>query len=179
MFPVPVAQMGMLAFLATVVMLFAAFTSAYLVRRAMPDWYPIAMPPILIFNTVVLLLSSAAVERIRAVIRKEHYSAVRLWLSMAISAGVVFLTGQIVAWNELAGQGVFLSSNPHSSFFYILTGLHGVHLVGGLLFFLYLRFVALRKSNELLVRTRFQAGAIYWHALSGIWLFLFVIIFAL
>lgn len=179
-FPIPAAQLGVLVFLATATMLFAAFTSSYLIRRSMSDWQPISAPIILYLNTVVLLLSSWSLERTRAALWSNRSIAVRKWLLLTILLGIGFLAGQIGAWLNLSAQGIFLSSNPHSSFFYILTGLHGLHLLGGLAMLFYLMVSLGRRTSEQIPPStgqRFRAGAMYWHFLSGLWVALFVVIF--
>jgi cytochrome c oxidase subunit 3 len=127
-----VVQLGVWMFLATLVMLFAAFTSAYIVRRSASDWTPLELPGILWVNTVALLASSGALERARVAGRRGRVSSARRGLATAAALGLAFLAGQLAAWQELAARGVYVPTNPHSSFFYILTATHGVHVVAGL-----------------------------------------------
>lgn len=179
-FPIPAAQLGILLFLATATMLFAAFTSSYLIRRSMSDWQPITAPAILYLNTIVLLFSSGSLERAKARLLSRSYRAARKWILLTLVLGVAFFVGQIGAWFNLSAQGIFLSSNPHSSFFYILTGLHGVHLLGGLAMLAYLMVsLGSRSAEEISISLgqRFRAGAMYWHFLAGLWVALFIVIF--
>ncbi|MFQ5703181.1 MAG: heme-copper oxidase subunit III [Gemmatimonadales bacterium] len=174
--PYPVGLMGVLA---TVSMLFAAFTAALLVRRTGTDWASVDLPAILWANTVVLALSSLAVEMARAAARREESRAAAVRLRMAWVLGLVFLAGQIVAWRILAGQNVFLPTSPHAAFFYMLSAVHGLHVVGGLAA---LACTAHRAASG--AYTGFRHGgmthaAIYWHFVGGVWTYLLVLLLAL
>src|SRR3972149_3112139 len=108
--------------LAGIVMFFMALTSSFLVRRGLgTDWVAISLPPVLWFNSLVLLASSAAIEVARRHLDSGEAHSFRYWWGLTIALGLLFLGGQILAWQQLAGQGVFLSSNPDSSFFFLLT----------------------------------------------------------
>lgn len=173
------SQLGLWIFLATVTMLFAAFTSAYLVRRAVSDWRPVSLPALLWFNTAVLLSSSVTMERGRREGKRPQSRRAAVWLWITALLGLVFLLGQLFSWHRLAAQGVFLPSNPHSSFFYILTGLHGLHLSAGLLLLLYLLFRVRRDRNSGGVppqRNLTDLCATYWHFMGGLWLYLIVML---
>src|SRR5579871_4482902 len=117
-------ELTLLAVLATVTMLFAAFTSAYLIRRTSADWNRFTLPPVMLLNTVVLLASSVTLECAR---HRE-----RTWLAPTIVLGVIFLAGQVFAWSILASRGMFLPTSPYASFLYMLSAVHGLHLIGGL-----------------------------------------------
>lgn len=106
--------MGLMAILATVSMLFAAFTAALLFRRTGIDWVPVPMPAIVWANTLILLVSSGAVELARASVRRDAAQLSIRWLAAATVLGILFLAGQIFAWRMLASRGVFLPTNPTS-----------------------------------------------------------------
>jgi len=169
-------RFGLWAFLGTLSMLFIGFTSAYVVRRASPDWRPLAAPSLLWLNTAALAASSVAVEAARRRLKDWDLAGARAWLGACGLLGAAFVAGQLGAWRVLRSQGVFLSSNPHSSFFYILTGLHVVHLAGGLVWFA----VVLSR----LARVSYPPGeeglalfATYWHFLGVLWLYLALLLF--
>jgi cytochrome c oxidase subunit 3 len=171
-------RFGLWAFLATVSMLFIGFTSALLLRRASFDWRPLAAPPILPANTTVLLLSSLALESARRRLRGLDLAG-SAWLVYATGAlGALFVGGQFLAWRELRGQGIYLASNPHSSFFYLLTGIHVLHLAGGLCWY---GVIVARLRQMALVPDEDALGlfATYWHFLGLLWLYLLFVLFVL
>ena len=175
------AQLGLWLFLATVTMLFASFTSAYLVRSAGPDWETTPLPAALWINTVVLIASSMTLEMARSRRKKSIRRTFRNWFLVTLLLGFGFLAGQLVAWKQLMDLGIFIPSNPHSSFFYILTGLHGLHLFSGLILLLYV-FLRVRpalaeKWSGSAHRDLTGLCATYWHFLTALWLFIFVMLF--
>jgi cytochrome c oxidase subunit 3 len=172
------ARFGLWAFLGTISMLFIGFTSAYLIRRASADWRPLAAPWILWANTAILLASSVTLEAARKRLREWDLRGVLPWVGATGALGVLFLAGQLVAWRTLASRGVFLATNPHSSFFYVLTGLHGLHLLGGLVWFLAVLF-QLRRMAYTPGEDGLRLFATYWHFLGALWLYLLVLLFVL
>lgn len=169
---VDTAELGLWMFLASVTMLFAGFTSAYLVRQTTgSDWQPMPLPAVLWLNTVLLGASSVTIERAR---RAEASSTG--WLLATAALGVAFLAGQVSAWQELAASGVFLPSHPHSSFFYILTGAHGIHLLGGL-GALAVALAGGRRGAWPRRARGLKLCALYWHFMGALWLYLFLVLF--
>src|SRR5262249_55975779 len=146
-----------------VVMLFVGLTSSLVVRRGLSDdWVAIRIPPILYANTGVLIASSVALELARRAMRSDPARFRKLlWITVAL--GMIFLAGQVTAWRQLAAQGVFLASNPASSFFYVLTATHGAHLAGGMTALLYLTLRALRDELGPKRQSALRATAVYWH----------------
>jgi cytochrome c oxidase subunit 3 len=167
-------RLGLYAFLGTVTMLFIGLTSAYMVRRASPDWQPIRGPELLWLNTAVLLASSATLEGARRRLRAAGGFGARPRLIATGVLGALFVAGQLLAWRALAAQGVFLASNPHSSFFYLLTGLHGLHLLGGLAWF---AAVAARAARGTLRLDGLSLFATYWHFLGALWIYVVLLLF--
>ena len=175
-------RIGAWAGIGGIVMLFTALASAYIVRSASGnDWQPIVMPKVLWLSTAVILISSVTMEISRRALKQQHNSRYSSWLTLTVVLGLGFVATQLIAWRQLWRQGVYMASNPHSSFFYLFTAAHGVHLLGGL--------VAL---SCLLLRTRKQrdtvegelrrigaadAASIYWHFLDGLWISLFLLLF--
>ncbi len=174
--PLSAAQLGMWAFLATVAMLFAGFTSAILVRREATDWDSVPLPGLLWINTALLLGSSLTLEGARLLARRERWQAFKSWLSFTLLLGLTFVIGQVGAWQQLAAQGVFLPSNPYASFFYILTGLHGLHLIGGILALGYLLARALQSDLTTGFTKALKVCTTYWHFVGGLWLYLFLLL---
>ena len=170
------AQLAMWVFVGTVTMLFAAFVSSYLIRRTSNDWVPVALPSVLWLSTALLLASSAALESARTALeRRSERRATRLvWAAWLL--GVGFLVGQLGAWRTLAEQGVFVPTSPHSSFFYILTGLHALHLLGGLVVLGWCGARLARGAQRNAARRSTRLAATYWHFLAGLWVFLYLVL---
>ena len=171
-------QFGLWAFLGTVSMLFIGFTSAYIVRRTGIDWRPLPLPRLLWWNTAALLLSSVALEVARRRRAALDLSGLRLWLGATALLASLFVAGQFQAWRLLRALGFFLSSNPHSSFFYMLSGVHLFHLGGGLVWFALVlyrlrgpRYAAAGGARTL------SLFATYWHFLGLLWGYVLVLIF--
>ena len=175
-------RIGMWVALASIVMMFTALSSAYIVRAASAsDWQPLAMPRILLLSTALILVSSGTLEVARRKWKDLTNSGHRRWLLVTFALGIGFLGSQLLAWRQLVGQRVYVASNPHSSFFYLLTAAHGVHLLGGLVALGYLSLRARAPREDLQAVTKAQAGAdavtIYWHFMDFLWLYLFVLLF--
>src|SRR5712691_2334295 len=130
-FPLSKGQIGIWILLTAIIMLFAGLSSAYIVLRGVPAWQNIELPSLMWPNTAVLLLCSRAIELARRAIRRNDLPSMKRWLAIGGVLGLAFLTGQLAAWRQLVNAGVYLPSTLQSSFFYILTGLHGLHLLGG------------------------------------------------
>ena len=170
------AQLTLLALLATIAMLFAGFASAYLVRREGMDWAREQLPGILVFNTFVLLASSAALEAARAAQRRGRSRNLRQWIAAGAFLGLAFLGGQLVAWRQLAAQGVYLPSSAYSSFFFMLTAVHAVHLVGGILALGYLVWRVSRYQRRRIEDGFLNGCVVYWHFVDGVWVFLYLLL---
>jgi len=191
------ARLGLLVALTPVLMLFVSFTSAYVVRQGLPtldprtnqlvhDWIPVKLPALLRVNTLVLVLSSVGMELAR---RQTKFAAAAgttkqvapvpvsaagkmPWLTMTIALGLLFLSGQWMAWKQLAASGFYVATTPSSSFVYLLTGAHAVHLMGGIVALLVAGlFVLLRRP----VTTRsivVDVAGWYWHFMAALWLYI-------
>jgi cytochrome c oxidase subunit III len=171
-------RFGMLAFLGTVSMLFIGFTSAYILRQASADWRPLRPPAVLWVSTLILACSSVALESARRGLRNWNLAATRNGILATGVLGSLFLVGQVLGWRALAAQGVFLSTNPHSSFFYLLTGIHGLHLLGGLVWLVPVTLRA-RRMEYAPGTDALGLVALYWHFLGALWLYLVYLLFFL
>ncbi len=172
----PTAKIGLGVFLAVVGALFALFASAYFMRMGLSDWRPLPIPRLLWFNTGVLVLSSVALHCALVAARKGQIDMVRFGLVTGGLTTVAFLIGQILAWRELTGGGYLLSGNPANSFFYMITGMHGLHILGGLVALA--RTTAGAWGGYGLERLRLSVDlcAMYWHFLLFVWLAVFVLL---
>jgi cytochrome c oxidase subunit III len=191
------ARLGLLVALTPVLMLFVSFTSAYVVRQGLPtldprtnqmvrDWIPIKLPNLLLANTCMLLLSTVSMELARRQMKREaalspteppaaglfNTETAFPWLALTILLGVCFLTGQWLAWRELAARGFYVATSPSSSFIYLLTGTHAIHLMGGILALLVAGGAALfdrpAGTRSILV----DVTAWYWHFMALLWIYI-------
>jgi cytochrome c oxidase subunit 3 len=175
--PMAAARLGLGVLLAVIGSLFALFASAYVMRMHMAaDWRPLPEPGLLWLNTGVLVLSSMALERGRAAARRDEPDAMRTALLAGGGCAVVFLAGQLLAWRQLAAAGYLAASNPANAFFYVITGVHGLHLLGGLVALG--RTIALAWGGGEPDRTRLHVElcARYWHFLLLVWLAFFALL---
>ena len=168
----PASKVGLGVFLMVVGGLFALFFSAYFMRTELPDWRNLVMPRIIWLNTGLLVLASVAMHCAVVAVRKDRLTAMRQDLLAAAAATVFFLVGQVLAWQDIAAQGYFATSTPASSFFYMLTAVHGLHILGGL--------VALGRTanrawyaeaNGAQLRSSTDLCAMYWHFMLLVWFF--------
>jgi cytochrome c oxidase subunit III len=195
-------RMGVAVGLASVVMIFVSLTSAYVVRQGLGswdeatgkylvDWKPVPLPDtLLLINTLILLASSATLEMARRSINRyavtaglskiagvaedpEHSTP---WLGITLILGAAFLGGQVVAWREMRHAGFLVSSSASSSFFYVLTGTHAVHLAGGLLALIYAACTPLLHRSLDSRRIAVDATGWYWHFMAGLWIYIFALL---
>jgi cytochrome c oxidase subunit 3 len=171
-------RLGLWIFLGTVTMLFAAFTSAYLVRRSGADWRPVALPPVLWMNTAVLFASSLALEAARRLGLDRRAIAAGSAYLIALALAVAFLAGQVVAWRQLVSAGIYLPTNPSSSFFFMLTGAHAVHVVAAVGVIAWGAFVTwtVGRRDPVRWRTTTDACCLFSHFLFGVWLYLLALV---
>jgi cytochrome c oxidase subunit 3 len=192
-------RLAVLSGLAGDFVFFAVLVSAFFVRPTsghidatasfVSDWHPIAVPPILWINTAILLLSSITIE----VARRQLFHEIDVmeewlglgrpavkratpWLLATILLGCLFLTGQWIAWQQLASQGLFFSTNPNSHFFYLVTGAHGFHLILGIAALFFALIAMFRFKKVEMRQIALDCTTWYWHAMSVFWIFLFVLL---
>jgi cytochrome c oxidase subunit 3 len=162
----------------SILMFFMVLTAAFIALRVknLHSWAGIRVPSILWINTAVLLASSATLELARRKLQADSVRAFkRMWM-LTTALGILFVAGQFIAWRQLAAQGVYLASRLASSFFYVFTALHAVHLLGGICALLYVRF----RQFETARVSRFVAAEVasyYWHFMDGLWLFLLALLY--
>ncbi len=197
-------RLGLAVGLASVVMLFVSFTSAYIVRQGLGtwdaatnayvrDWHAIPLPlALLILNTIILIASSVTLEKARRqaaerVVLEPLTSLPGIsegpvkpapWLAISIVLGLGFLLGQGLAWHQLVARGLDISASPSSSFFYVLTGAHAVHLMGGLVALLYAGAISTRILAKPVETRRIvvDVTAWYWHVMALLWLYIFLLL---
>ncbi|WP_262027742.1 cytochrome c oxidase subunit 3 [Microvirga sp. Mcv34] len=168
--PAPPYRVGLLILLAVIGSLFALFISAYAMRMQLPDWRNLPVPRILWLNTTMLALSSLALHGAKRAAERGEMPELRAYLLAAGISALAFLSGQLLAWRQLSGDGYALAANPANAFFYILTGLHGLHLLGGLVALGRTTDKAWRETTTERLRLSVELCATYWHFLFLVWL---------
>jgi cytochrome c oxidase subunit 3 len=169
---VPPAKIGLGVFLAVIGSLFALFISAYSMRMSMVDWRALPVPRLLWFNTGVLFTSSIALQWAYMAARRNDIDGVIVGLLAGGASAAIFLVGQLLAWQQLKVAGYFVASNPANSFFYLITAIHGLHLMGGLAALGRTTARVWRGTELAQVRLSVELCAIYWHFLLLVWLVL-------
>lgn len=172
----PDATIGLRVFLAVVGAVFALLAGSYILRMAGTDWRPLPAPAILWFNTAVLAASSGAMEVARRAAGRDERDALETALAAAAVLVVLFLVGQLSAWRQLREAGYLVSTNPANAFFYLLTGLHGLHLVGGLAALARTARVVWRGDDPRAARRGVELCAVYWHFMLVVWLGIFALL---
>lgn len=172
----PASSSAIYVVLFAITMMFAAFSSALIVRKGSSlDWQTFTLPSILYLNTLILLASSVTLEisrrRVAAFMGglKSHAENPARWLYITLFLGLLFVAGQYAAWSQLRAEGLYLATNPSSSFFYVLTATHALHVLGGLGGLVY---VIRKLSKSTLRRNALDATARYWHFMDVLWLYL-------
>jgi cytochrome c oxidase subunit 3 len=191
------ARLGIIVALTAVVMIFVSYSSAYIVRQGLPtldpatgtlvrDWLPLQLPSFLLINTLVLLVSTLTMELARrqslrdALVSGQIYSSADSrsdsnhmpWLALTAILGLSFLAGQWLVWRELAAHGFYVATSPSSSFFYLLTGMHGIHLLGGILALFAAGIALLLRKSIASAAIVVDATAWYWHFMTFLWVYI-------
>lgn len=174
------SRSGIWVGLFAITMSFAAFSSALFVREGTTDWTHIVLPSVLYLNTSILLASSATLEVARRLLAASSPFASRdahragAWVFLTLLLGLAFCVGQFAAWRDLRAQGIYLATSPNSSFFYLLTLIHALHVFAGIAALVYLAG-RLTAGHSALRRSLFENTAIYWHFMSVLWVYLFLL----
>jgi cytochrome c oxidase subunit III len=167
-------KFGLWLFIVSIIMVFAALTSAYIVRQAEGNWLIFELPQLFWVNTIVIAVSSVTLHWAYLSARRDNLEAVKMATLLTTVLGVAFIVGQFLAWGTLVKNNVYFVGNPSGSFVYVLSGLHGLHIVGGVVFLLVLSSSAMKyKINSKNLR-QIEMCATYWHFLGGLWLYLFI-----
>ena len=172
-FLLPTAKVGLRWFLVVVTILFSVLVVAYAERMDFADWRPLPEPWLLWLNTALLVLSSIALERARIAAHRGRLDGVRAGLFAGGVLAFAFLVGQALAWKQLAALGYYSAANPANAFFYLITTLHAVHLLGGLVAWGRITARARPGSDVADLRLGVELCAVYWHFLLAVWLVLF------
>ncbi|MTI33277.1 cytochrome c oxidase subunit 3 [Xanthovirga aplysinae] len=167
-------KFAMWLFIVSVVMIFAALTSAYIVRQAEGNWLEFQLPGIFQITTILIVCSSLSLQWAFYSAKKDKLEGVKIGLGLTFVLGLGFLIGQFQAWSDLVQEEVFFVGNPSGSFLYVLTGLHGVHLISALIFLLVVLIFAFKNKVHSQKLVTIEMLATYWHFLGALWLYLYV-----
>ncbi|HLI34392.1 MAG TPA: cytochrome c oxidase subunit 3 [Terriglobia bacterium] len=175
--PASVSLTGVWVAILAIVMFFAALTSVWIILKGSShNWVPTALPRIVYVNSVVLLVSSLTLEFSRGSLTAGLPHRFLVWIYVTLGLGIAFIAGQLIAWKQLVGQGIYLATNPSSSFFYLLTAAHGLHLLGGIFA---LALVALHGpgiAKGVKSRSLLDGTALYWHFMYGLWIYILLLL---
>lgn len=168
-------KFAMWLFLATVIMLFASLTSAYIVRRADGNWQIFDLPSLFFVSSVVIVMSSVTMHLSTMAAKRNNSEKVKMWITITALFGISFLVIQVMGWGQLINNRIhFSGGNPSASFVYVLSGLHGVHLISAVIFL----GIVWNSARQLKINSKnlaqIEMCATYWHFLGGLWLYLFV-----
>ncbi|WP_238944416.1 cytochrome c oxidase subunit 3 [Sandaracinomonas limnophila] len=161
-------------FIVSIVMLFAAFTSAYLVRKAEGNWTEFELPNLFWISTIVLAFSSLTMHFAYLAAKKDQFNVLKTSISITFVLGLLFLVMQFYAWGQLVERNVYFVGNPSGSFVYVFSGLHGLHLVSGLVVLLVALVSAFRLKINANALTQIKICSTYWHFLDALWIYLFL-----
>lgn len=161
-------------FIVSVIMVFAALTSAYIVRQAEGNWLIFELPQLFWITSIIILISSGTMHWAYLAAKRDSLESVKLATIITTILGVAFLVGQFMAWGDLVAENVFFVGNPSGSFVYVLSGLHGLHIVGGVVFLLILLAATFKYKVHSKNLSLIEMCATYWHFLDVLWLYLFV-----
>ena len=166
----PTAMVGLFTFLCVATSLFGLFIVSYNFRMELADWVPVSKPGLLWFNTLLLILSSVALQRARDAGAEENIKQVRFGVITGGLTSIMFVVGQLIAWRQLIDAGVFTSQNPASEFYFLITALHALHVLGGLLVWGKTVWRILGGQD---VQLSVDLCTVYWHYLLIVWIILF------
>ena len=174
--PPQAAKTALVVFLAVATSLFALFLSAYAMRIQLADWSPLPQPRLLMVNTAILVLASVAMEWTVFAARRRDPAAVRAGLVVAGVFTFGFVAGQLVVWKQLSDAGFHVATSAATGFFYLLTAVHGLHVLGGLVAWARSLGRVLSRADDARLRLGVELCAIYWHFLLVVWLVLLAVL---
>ena len=167
-------KFAMWLFMGSILMLFASWTSAYIVRQAEGNWLYFDLPSLFYYTTGIIVFSSVTMQSAYFAARKGRVDRLKNLLALTSVLGIIFLVGQILAWSELVKNSVYLVGNPSGSFVYVITGFHGLHIVSAIIFLLIVLNSAVKKRIGSANMAQMEMCTTYWHFLGGLWVYLFI-----
>lgn len=174
-------RIAVIATLAFVTVTFSALALVFVLRSRVPmNWRHIILPPILWFDTVVLIGSSITYEIGHRRLVENNQRAFYRWIGITTALGALFLLGQVAAWWQILASGQLVENNPHSTFFFLFSGMHGIHIIVGLAGLGALLYRTREPASgprwQMNTRVLANAVALFWHYLDGLWVVLFALL---
>jgi cytochrome c oxidase subunit 3 len=167
-------KFGMWLFLVSVTMIFISLSSAYIVKKAVSEWVYIDFPSLFQITTVIILLSSVSMHFAYLSARKNNIGNIRIGLGVTALLAIAFVIGQFMAWGQLVDSGFHFVGNPASSFIYVFTGLHIVHLFGAIIFLSIVLLKAFNYKVHSKSMLNIEMCTTFWHFLGGLWVYLYL-----
>ena len=161
-------------FIVAIIMLFAALTSAYVVKQSEGEWLHFELPGIFWVTSTIIVISSITMHLAFRAARRDNFNMLKILLTLTMVLGLAFLTGQYQAWKQLVAMEVYFVGNPAGSFLYILTGLHALHIVSGIIFLVVVIISSFKFKVHSKNIVQLEMSTTYWHFLGGLWLYLFL-----
>lgn len=162
--------------LGTIIMMFMALTSAYIVRQAAGNWLEFKLPSVFLLSTFSILLSSVTLQMSKSAYIKGQFAGYRLMLLSTLALGIIFILFQYKGWMDMKSAGILLDGNPSGSFVYVLSGLHAAHVIGGIAILSLAVFHAFSLPAEMTEKRllRLKLTAQYWHFVDILWVYLLI-----
>jgi len=164
-------------FVVSSVMFFAAFTSAYIVRRAAGNWNVFELPQVFVYSSILIVMSSVTLFVANLKAKQANIAQQKLFLWLTFLLGIAFLIAQYFAWKMLVSQGVYLTGNPSGSFLYVISGFHGLHIIAGLFILITCLIAAYSGLSQEKNLFRMEIASIFWHFIDILWIYLYLFLF--
>ncbi len=158
------------------VMLFAALTSAYVVRKAEGNWIEFTLPRMFTLSTLAIIISSFTMQYAIYAVKRNQFNNIKIAVITTLGLGLAFIFMQFIAWTTMVNNGIYFVGNPSGSFLYVLSGMHILHLVGGILALIVISVKSIQEKYTSENFLGLQLGAIFWHFLDLLWVYLFVFV---
>ena len=161
-------------FMVSIIMIFASLTSAYIVRQSEGNWLVFDLPQLLWISTAILVISSVTAQMAFNAGKKDNITGLRTYLILTIALGIIFLVTQVYSWGALINNDVYFVGNPSGTFLYVIMGVHGLHLISGIIYLLIVLVQSFRYQIHSKNMLHLGLSVSYWHFLDGLWLYLFI-----
>jgi cytochrome c oxidase subunit III len=176
------SRIGMWFLMLIVIMTFGGLIGAYIVLATNKglEWKPFSLPIQVWISTLVIIASTVTYEIYNRIYKKGEQSRARVWLLATATLGGIFIASQLIAWLELVNQGIYMAGNPYAGFFYIFTGVHVLHVIGGIsaIGYLILKTKSITRSADELFKRQTTSTVVgwYWHTMDILWIVLFLLL---